>query len=44
MADLIKGEPVAITNALTSMTTTIVGAVLLAWVAIMLYKRERILG
>jgi sodium transport system permease protein len=44
MADLIKGEPVAIANALTSMTTTIVGAVLLAWVAIMLYKRERILG
>ena len=44
MADLIKGEPVEFIHVVTSMLTTSVYAALLAWVAIQLYRRERILG
>ncbi len=44
MTDLIKNEPVALIHALVSMTTTTVYTGLLAWVAIALYNRERILG
>ena len=44
MTDLIKNEPIQLLHVLVSMTTTAIYAALLAWVAITLYKRERILG
>lgn len=44
MADLIKGEDVEALHILVSMATTTVYGALLAWLAIRLYKHERILG
>lgn len=44
MADLIKGETVEAAHVVVSMLTTSLSAALLAWVAIILYRRERILG
>jgi sodium transport system permease protein len=44
MADLIKGEGASLINALTSMVSTSGYAALLTWVAVSLYRRERILG
>jgi sodium transport system permease protein len=44
MADLIKGETVEAAHVVVSMLTTSLCAGLLAWVAIILYRRERILG
>lgn len=44
MTDLIKGESVSLLNACISMITTSFYAGLLAWVAVLLYRRERILG
>lgn len=44
MADIIKNEPVQFLHVVTSMTTTSLYAALLAWVAVLLYRRERILG
>ena len=44
MADLIKGETVEAAHVVVSMLTTSLCAALLAWVAIILYRRERILG
>ena len=43
-ADLIKGEAVSFLHAIASMGSTAVYAALLAWVAVLLYRRERILG
>ncbi len=44
MSDIIKGETVAPLHMLTSMATTLVYASVLAWLAVLLYRRERILG
>ena len=44
MADLIKNEPVQFLHIVTSMTTTSLYAAALAWVAVLLYRREHILG
>jgi len=44
MADLIKGESVSFLNVCTSMITTSLYAGVFAWVAVLLYRRERILG
>ena len=44
MADLIKGETVEPLHVLTSTVSTAVYASALAWLAIKLYRRERILG
>ncbi|MEM9623771.1 MAG: ABC transporter permease [Pseudomonadota bacterium] len=44
MTELIKNEPVELSHALVSMGTTGVYAACMAWIAITLYNRERILG
>lgn len=44
MSDIIKGEPVSVLHIVTSMATTMVYASVLAWLAVLLYRRERILG
>ncbi len=44
MTDLIKSEPVLWLHGLVSMVTTTGYSALLAWIAIWLYNRERILG
>ena len=43
-ADIIKSEPVELLHIVTSMVTTTFYAAILAWLAIALYRRERILG
>ena len=44
MSDIIKGEPVSTLHIVTSMISTLVYASVLAWLAVLLYRRERILG
>ena len=44
MADLIKGETVEPLHVLASTISTAIYASALAWLAIKLYRRERILG
>ena len=44
MSDIIKGEAVDMLHIVTSMATTMVYAAVLAWLAVLLYRRERILG
>ena len=44
MADIIKGEPVAAAHVAVATLVTVAATILLAWVAIALYRRERILG
>jgi len=44
MSDIIKGEAVSFVHIVASTASTLLYASLLAWVAVLLYRRERILG
>ncbi len=44
VSDIIKGEGVAMLNVLVSFVMTSIYAAFMGWIAVALYKRERILG